>query len=388
MSARLRHIAPAVVALLLPVLAAATLIAAAEPIAAEDAALRACRTRLAGADRSFDPACLRRLYALPVSHWPAAQVAEGVAWSELAPLPASPPEPADNPGTPEKVALGRLLFDDPRLSASGQIACASCHDRQLGWGDGRSVSFGHDRRAGTRNAPSVAMSGYATSLFWDGRAATLEAQALHPVQDRNEMAFTLDGLERRLNRSDDYPARFRAVFGTGPITSTQVGQALAAYQRTLAPRRGRFDRFLLGERALLDDQQLWGLHLFRTRAGCMNCHSGAALTDNGFHNLGLHFYGRPRQDLGRYAITGDPVDAGRFRTPSLRDVRRTGPWMHTGGFLRLRDVVAFYNAGTARPKPRAGQENDPLFPVTDPLLRPLDLQRAEQDAIVAFLDTL
>lgn len=120
----------------------------------------------------------------------------------------------------------------------------------------------------------------------------------------------------------------------------------------------------------------------------MNCHSGPTLSDNRFHNLGLHFYGRPRQDLGQYEVTQDVRDSGKFRTPSLRNVRKTGPYMHTGGFADLRSVVNAYNAGMPRPKPKGEQVDDPLFPKPDPLLRPLGLQKEERDAIVAFLETL
>lgn len=350
--------------------------------------LAECRQRIAVSAPQIDMPCLRRVYALPIGEWPAPTIDAGVAWQELAPLPATPPVPADNPQTPEKVALGRKLFEDPRLSRSGQIACASCHDRQLGWGDGRSVSFGHDRQAGKRNAMNVSMAAFSSPLFWDGRAATLEEQALHPIQDSVEMAFTARELERRLNRSPGYPAEFQRVFGEKRITMPRVAQAIAAYERSLVPRSNRFDRFLEGRRDLLTDGQLWGLHLFRTQARCMNCHSGPALTDNRFHNLGLHFYGREREDLGRYRVTGDPADSGKFRTPSLRNVGRTGPYMHSGGFMELRGVVNMYNAGMPRPQPKAGQENDPLFPATDPLLKPLDLHRSELEAITEFLRTL
>lgn len=350
--------------------------------------LAECRQRIAVSAPQIDMQCLRRVYALPIGEWPAPTVDDGAVWQELAPLPDTPPVPADNPQTPEKVALGKKLFEDPRLSRSGQIACASCHDRQLGWGDGRSVSFGHDRQAGKRNAMNVSMAAFSSPLFWDGRAATLEEQALHPIQDSVEMAFTARELEQRLNRSKDYPAEFLRVFGEKRITMPRVAQAIAAYERSLVPRSSRFDRFLEGRRDLLTDEQLWGLHLFRTQARCMNCHSGPALTDNRFHNLGLHFYGREREDLGRYRVTGDPADSGKFRTPSLRSVGRTGPYMHSGAFMELRGVVNMYNAGMPRPQPKAGQEGDPLFPATDPLLKPLDLHRSELEAITEFLRTL
>lgn len=360
-----------------------------EAAAAGDATgLAECRQRIVVSAPRIDMDCLRRVYALPISEWPAPTVDGGATWQELAPLPDAPPIPPDNPQTPQKVALGKTLFEDPRLSRSGQIACASCHDRQLGWGDGRSVSFGHDRQAGKRNAMNISMAAYSSPLFWDGRAATLEEQALHPIQDSSEMAFTARELERRLNRDADYRLQFQQVFGAKRITMHRVAQALASYQRSLTPRFNRFDRFLEGRRDVLTDQQLWGLHLFRTQARCMNCHSGPALTDNRFHNLGLHFYGRSKEDLGRYRVTGDPADSGKFRTPTLRGLGKSGPYMHSGGFIELRGVVNMYNVGMPRPKPKAGEEDDPRFPRVDPLLKPLDLHKTELEAISEFLQTL
>lgn len=138
----------------------------------------------------------------------------------------------------------------------------------------------------------------------------------------------------------------------------------------------------------MNDQQLRGLHLFRTKAGCANCHNGPLFTDQKFHNVGLSFYGRRLQDLGRYEFTQAPDDVGAFRTPSLRNVSRTGPWMHNGGFPFLRGIVNFYSAGGVRNKPRPDQVGDPLFPATSPILQRLDLSREERDDLVAFLETL
>jgi len=312
----------------------------------------------------------------------------GVVWQELAPLPSAV-DPADNPSTPAKVALGRRLFFDPVLSKSRQLACASCHDPDLGWADGRRVSFGHDRQPGRRNAPSIATSAHVAPLFWDGRAATLEAQALHPIADPIEMGFTTQGAVRRLRRDASYRHAFNAVFAQPRIDAAQLGQAIAAFERSLSPRSSRFDRFLRGNARALDDAQLRGLHLFRTQAGCMNCHSGAALTDNGFHNLGLHFHGRARQDLGRYEFTGDPADSGRFRTPSLRGVAATAPYMHNGMIPTLSGVLVFYNVGGARPRAPASPPADAApFPAPDPLLRPRRLSRQDLQDIEAFLQTL
>ncbi len=287
-----------------------------------------------------------------------------------------------------KVALGQRLFNDPQLSRSGQIACASCHERDLAFADGRRVSFGHDRQAGRRNAPSVAMSGHLQPLFWDGRAATLEDQALLPIADPKEMAFSADAAAARLRGDATYRRAFAAVFGNDRIETRQLAQAIAAFERSLAPPPSRLDRFISGRHDQLDDQQLQGLHLFRTRARCMNCHSGPALTDHGFHNLGLHFHGGRRQDLGRYEVTGDPADSGRFRTPSLRGVARTAPYMHNGAIARLDAVLQFYNVGGGKPRPRTGSGAHGPFPAPDPQLQPLQLTRDELQAIQAFLQTL
>ena len=182
---------------------------------------------------SADAACLREAYSRPPAHWPAPQVDAGVAWQELGPLPERAPSPAHNPYTEQKAALGRTLFFDPRLSRSGQIACASCHEPDLAFADGRRVSFGHDRAAGRRNAPSVVTSGLAGHLFWDGRANSLEMQALMPVVDPKEMAFTVEELVARLRASADYPARFAAVFPGQPLDAEHIAAALATYQRDL-----------------------------------------------------------------------------------------------------------------------------------------------------------
>ena len=188
-----------------------------------------------------DPTCLRALYSGPRAGWPAPEVAPGVAWQELAPL-GPPPQPRDNPSTPAKVALGQRLFNDPRLSRSGQIACASCHERDLGFADGRRVSFGHDRQPGRRNAPSVAMAAYAHTLFWDGRAATLEDQALEPIADPKEMAFRAEDAASRVRADADYRTAFAAVFGDDRVDTRLKSQAGArsslhwpqASRRTLA----------------------------------------------------------------------------------------------------------------------------------------------------------
>lgn len=335
-----------------------------------------------------DIAELRRLYAGPPESWPRPHLREGAVFTEFGPLPAVE-HPADNPPSREKFLLGLRLFEDPILSRSRQIACASCHNRELGFTDGISRSFGHDRQRGRRNSQSLLTAAWMKALFWDGRSPVLEHQVLMPITDPIEMAASLPVIERRLNRVKDYRIAFAEVFGARKIRMDDVAKALAHYIRavSLRPNTG-WDKAMKEGTQALSDGQLRGLHLFRTKAGCANCHNGPLFTDQRFHNEGLHFYGRTNQDLGRYEITHKPADIGTFRTPSLRGISRTAPYMHNGGFPRLDNVVAFYNFGGAHPKPRPEQVNDPLFPKTTPLLAPLTLSAGERADIVAFLEAL
>lgn len=335
-----------------------------------------------------DSAALRALYAGPVAGWPAPCLLPGAHWSELAPLPERPPLWPEDAAAPARIALGKRLFHDPRLSRSGQIACASCHEQDLGWADGRRVSFGHDRQPSLRHAPSVRYAAYAAPLFWDGRAPSLEAQALMPILHPAEMAFDRAGLETRLAGLDDYAETARQVYGRERLTMDDMARALADFQRSLAKPRGRYQAFLHGRREAFSDAQLRGLHVFRTAGGCMNCHSGAALTDNRFHNLGISFYGSRREDRGRYAVTGRPEDMGAFRTPALLAVGETAPYMHAGHFRDLRQVIAMYVAGMPQPPPRGAQVDDPLFPKQSTLLRPLPLSELQRGDLEAFLETL
>ena len=323
-------------------------------------------------------------YRRPVSEWPALEVAEGIDWQELGPLP---PAPAGLNWT-DKTRLGRDLFFDPRLSSSGQLACASCHDPQHGWGDGRRVAFGHNRMPGTRNVPSLINVAYWDRLFWDGRAPSLEAQVIGPLVDANEMHHTPAGAAARIAERPEYAAAFTAAFGDAEVTYPRIAEAIADFERRILSRSNRFDAFVNGNLRALNDQELRGLHWFRTQGGCMSCHPGPLFTDQQFHNLGLNFYGRPLQDLGRYEVTRRAEDVGTFRTPGLRDVAYTAPYMHNGMIPGLRNVLLFYNKGGAHPPKRAGQADDPLFPRTSPLLKPLKLSRDQIDDMIAFLEAL
>lgn len=330
---------------------------------------------------------LRAAYAGAPETWPQPFLNEGAVFEAFGPLP--PVEtPPDNPSTPEKIALGEKLFNDPVLSGSRQIACASCHNPELAFGDAVKTSFGHDRQRGRRNAISLITAGWQKSLFWDGRSESLEAQAEGPIFDHREMAARPGEVEGRLNADADYRNQFETVFGIDEISLEEVNKALATYQRSLKPRRSKWQRALREGTQVLSDQELTGLDLFRRKAGCANCHNGPLLSDERFHNLGLTFYGRRLEDLGRYEVTRDPADTGAFKTPSLHNVSRTGPYMHNGLMPTLEGIINFYDAGGAHPRPRPDQVDDPLFPKTSALLKPLDLTAEEKAALAAFLRTL
>ncbi|MDN2705509.1 cytochrome-c peroxidase [Janthinobacterium sp. SUN100] len=352
-----------------------------------DAAAREATTTVCATPAGWNSACLRQAYARPIADWPRPHLPVGVAAAEMAPVSAIPVPPV----APAVAALGQRLFNDPRLSRANAVACISCHSPAHSFADSKRTSVGHEGRLGQRNAPGLLGVGQIKSLFWDGRAATLEEQALGPLQHPDEMAMDVPALAAKLSALDDYPAQFDAAFGRGAgVTLPRILTALADYQRTLLPPITRFDTFLEGRRADLNDRELLGLHLFRTKARCMTCHSGALLTDQQFHNLGLTYYGRKKyEDLGRYLVTGKDEDVGKFRTPGLRGVAQSGPWMHNGLFPQMVGLLNMYNAGMSRPVPQnAQQAADPKFPVTSPLLQRLQLTSDEIIALKSFLEVL
>lgn len=331
---------------------------------------------------------LRAEYSKPPAGWPRPALDDGVAHRELG-TPGPVPFPEGMEPTREKQDLGLSLFFDPRLSGSQQISCARCHDPEKGWADGRSLANGVFMSPLARNTPGLHGIGHAASMFWDGRAPTLEAQAVAVITNPKEMDGKPDEIVRRLQAEKDfYPPKFKAAFGDDAITFERVAQALAAFERGLGVGRSDFDKFLGGKKDALSDDALVGLHLFRTQARCLNCHNGPMFTDHQFHNAGLTYYGRRFEDRGRYEVTRKPEDVGRFRTPSLRNIGKTGPWMHNGFFPSMRGVLNLYNAGMPRAKRKDHQMDDPLFPETSPLLKPLKLTPQQLTDLEAFLMSL
>ncbi|HEX5222824.1 MAG TPA: cytochrome c peroxidase [Verrucomicrobiae bacterium] len=331
---------------------------------------------------------LRATYAQPAADWPTPHIDEAIkpGFREIGLLPLVV-YPTNNPYTDAKTELGKKLFFERRLSGSGQISCASCHDPDLAFADGRTVSFGHERQELKRNAPTILNTAFNDTLFWDGRASSLEEQAMDVVNNTDEMHSSAQFVKENLSRIPAYTNEFAAVFGSPEITLTRVAQAIATFERTITSRGNNFDSFLRGDTNALSDEAIRGLHLFRTDARCINCHNGPNFTDGQFHNEGLTYYGRKLEDLGRYAVTKKAEDVGKFKTPSLRNIARTAPYMHNGLF-DLDGVLNMYNAGMPTVRRKESQKDDPLFPAKSPHLQPLGLNKRDLADLKAFLESL
>lgn len=251
--------------------------------------------------------------------------------------------PQDNPMSPEKVSLGAQLYFDTRLSRDGTISCASCHDPLKGWSNGEAVATGVGGKKGGRNSPTVINTAYQSLQFWDGRAATLEEQALGPIQNPIEMDMTLPEVVKKLNSIKGYKDQFKKVFGT-EVTSEGIGKSIAAFERTVLSGDAPYDRFTAGDAKALSEGAERGRKLFFGAARCSSCHSGPNFTDNGFHNIGVGM-DKPGSDLGRFVISKLEGDTGAFKTPGLRDVDTNGPYMHDGSLKTLEEVVQHYVKG-------------------------------------------
>lgn len=298
--------------------------------------------------------------------------------------------PSDNPYSDEKKLLGKMLFFDARLSQTGQIACASCHNPELAWTDNITRSLGHDRQNNKRNSMTIKNVGFAHTLFWDGRAESLEHQASFPISDPMEMNTENTVAVHRISEVEGYKPMFEDAFGNSDINLDRILKAIATYERSIISRGSKFDRFIKGKQDLFTDEEVLGMHLFRTKARCINCHNTPYFSDNQFHNDGQALFGTKDEDFGRYNHTKNKDDLGKFKTPTLREVSKTGPWMHHGHFPSLLDVVEFYNLGNPAPiqKKYLGIGRDSLIPIISPLLKKLNLSEDEVNALIAFMETL
>jgi cytochrome c peroxidase len=283
--------------------------------------------------------------------------------------------PADNPYTPEKVELGRLLYFDPRLSADGSVSCASCHSPKFAFTDGAAVSTGIKGQKGGRSAPTVINRAYSLAQFWDGRAATLEEQAKGPMANPIEMASTHDAVVDTVKKIAGYRVLFAKAFGTEDITIDHVAKAIATFERTILSGNSAYDRYKAGQKTALTLSQVRGLQLFTGKARCDECHEGINFSSNAYANLGIGS-DKPEPDVGRFAVTKNPKDWGTFKTPTLREIANTGPYMHDGSLKTLEEVVDTYDKG--------GVPNQNL----DSRIKALHLTDQDKKDLVAFLRSL
>lgn len=290
------------------------------------------------------------------------------------------PWPQDNLYSKEKAELGRLLYFDKRLSSDKTISCASCHHISCGYSDCRDIAVGIDHSKGIRHSPTIINAAYEPLLFWDGRAHSLEDQAMGPLANTKEMTDLKNPHEahqqcaENMNEIPGYRILFKQAFGEEEITINKIAQAIATFERTILSGNSPYDLYVSGERSKLSDDQVKGMAVFK-KADCANCHGGFNFTDNRFHNIGVGM-DAAEPDLGRYTITHLDNDWGAFKTPSLRDVEHTAPYMHDGSLKSLEEVVDYYDRG--------GIKNKNLHP----LIRPLGLSEEDKKALVSFLKAL
>lgn len=284
--------------------------------------------------------------------------------------------PQDNPITPEKVELGKLLFFDKRLSKDNTVSCATCHDPQKGFTDQVPVSTGMHGQKGALSAPTVLNAAYMFSQFWDGRAKTLEEQAKGPIINPVEMGNTHEFCSQTISEIKGYRPYFKAAYGTEEVTIDRIANAIATFERTVLSGNSAWDRYTqLKDESALTEAGKRGLVLFEGKARCTQCHVGFTLSDSLFHNLGVGM-NQENPHLGRYNVTKEEKDKGAFKTPTLRDLLQTAPYMHDGSIATLEEVIELYDRG--------GEPNKWL----DPKMKPLALTADEKADLLEFLKSL
>jgi cytochrome c peroxidase len=285
--------------------------------------------------------------------------------------PQTTPFPADNPYEAQKAHLGQMLFFEPRLSGSKWISCATCHNPSLSWGDGLPRGIGSGMKALGRRTPTILNVAWSDLVMWDGRKTGLEDQVFGPMTSPAEMNSSVDQVVQRISAIGAYRKAFKQVFGDEGVSARTIPLAIATYERTIVSGKAPFDRWIGGDETAISDQAKQGFDVFTGKGNCAACHSGWNFTDNGFHDIGL-----PDSDIGRGEYVKITSMQHAFKTPTLRDVDRRGPYMHDGSLATLADVIDHYDrGGVARPS-RADE------------VHPLHLTAAEKQALLAFLATL
>ena len=288
--------------------------------------------------------------------------------------PAQVPQGENNENNTAREQLGKHLFFDPRLSGNNAMSCASCHNPALGWSDAQPRAIGHNMQVLERATPTIINTAYQTVQFWDGRAKTLEEQALGPIVAEGEMNQSMDELMEELQAVPGYVEMFEAAYPGEGIKPDTVGKAIAAFERTVIAGESKFDRWLQGEHEAMTEEERWGFLVFKGKGNCTACHSGHNFTDDKFHNVGLKGVTNP----GRFAIDPDIKLKGAFKTPTLRDIGRTAPYMHNGAYMTLEEVVDHYDQGGFE---NAGTPSENMKPS-------LNLTERDKRALVAFMKAL
>ncbi len=286
--------------------------------------------------------------------------------------PVSIPFPKDNPYTPEKLALGKKLYFDTRISISSAQSCASCHSPAFGWADGLSLGVGYRMAQLGRHSPTIINAAWGAIFMWDGRLANLEEQALGPIQSPGEMNMPIEQLMERLNTIPEYKPLFAAAFPGETMSAKTLAKAIATYERTVVSQRAPFDDWIDGNEHAISEEAKRGFALFNTKALCSSCHEGWNFTNDGFQDIGL-----PSEDVGRGKFAPNVVKMQHaFKTPGLREISRRSPYMHDGSLKTLEQVVDHYDHG--------GVDR----PSRSDLMKPLGLTSQEKTDLVAFLKTL
>ncbi len=320
------------------------------------------------------------------------------AWGGAGPLAPlrDVPIPEQNPQTSAKIELGKKLFFDRRLSGDGTMNCGTCHDPQQGFSDGLDISLNYPTTRNWRNSPTLVNVAFQRHLFHDGRASSLEEQALFPMMSAFEMNQNLDFMEEEIRAVPEYVAEFTQVFGDGDVTRERVAMAIASFERTLISRDAPLDRFLIGDTKALSSKALNGYKIFTGKGKCTECHYGVNLADDRFHALnvpenpehlkdprikatrrfvakGYHFegYRTLAEDPGRYLVSKDQKDWKAFKTPTLRDIAKTAPYMHNGMYATLDEIIEFFSAGGGK---------------GTTVLSPLQLTSTEKEDLRIFLE--
>jgi cytochrome c peroxidase len=283
--------------------------------------------------------------------------------------------PADNPYSPEKAELGRFLYFDKRLSADNSVACATCHSPDHGFTDGAATSTGIQGQKGGRSAPTTLNRAYSLAQFWDGRAGTLEEQAKGPIANPIEMGMTHESVVAKINAIAGYRELSQKAFGSPELTIDNVAKAIATFERTLLSGNSAYDKYKAGNKTALTPAQVRGMDIYFNKTKCDACHEGVNFTANAYANLGVGT-DIPNPDVGRFEVTKDPTDWGKFKTPTLRDISRTAPYMHDGSLKTLEEVVEFYDKG--------GIPNKNL----DEKIKKLNLSAEQKQDLVEFLKAL